>query len=265
MKDEKESGSSWEESERLGPYQLHEQMQQAARERGELYRATNETSGATALVLKPTAEDEDGETRRKDWQVRCVSSSSPDYLALEVERTPWSVSPDRHSAEALVFTFEDLREGVRRMARHLPTADEPRPKWRLGLALASAAAACALLFALANMSRPPDGPDSEWRAALSPMNPEGVQTDTAMPFEGISLTDSRDGGSIDLLARPLPSKPYKGQKRPPCTPRIEVEIMGGCWVPHKLKAPCPEELHEYQGECYTIAVSAKPPPQSLGQ
>lgn len=265
MKDEKESGSSWEESERLGPYQLHEQVQQAARERGELYRATHETTGATALVLKPTNSDEDGEARQKDWQVRCVSSSSPNYLALEVERTPWSVSPDRHSAEALVFTFENLREAVRRMAQHIPTADEPRPKWRLGLALASAAAACALVFALASMSRPPDDPDTEARAVLPPMSPEELPTDTEMPFEGISLTDTRDGGSVEFIARPLPNKPYKGQKRPPCTPRIEVEIMGGCWVPHELKAPCPEALHEYQGKCYTIAVSAQPPPQAIGQ
>ncbi|WNG43570.1 hypothetical protein F0U60_05215 [Archangium minus] len=264
MKDEKESESSWEESERLGPYELHEQVTQAAPDRGELYRATHETSGATALVLKPTG-DEDDKTRPKDWQARCVSSSSPSYLAVEVEHTPWSVSPDRHSAEALVFMFEDLREAVRRMAQHIPTADEPHPRWRLRLALASAAVACALVFALATMSRPPEGPNSESIAALTPMSLEEVPTDTEMPFEGISLIDNRDGGSIEFLARPLPSKPYKGQKRPPCTPRIEVEIMGGCWVPHELKAPCPEALHEYQGKCYTIAVSAQPPPQAIGQ
>jgi hypothetical protein len=34
---------------------------------------------------------------------------------------------------------------------------------------------------------------------------------------------------------------------------------------HKLKAPCPDVLYEYQGECYVPAFSAKPPPQSLGQ
>lgn len=264
MKDEKGSGSSWEESERLGPYQLHEQVPQAARAGGELYRATHETSGATALVFKPTGEEDD-EARRKDWQVRCVSSSSPNYLALEVEHSQWSVSPDRHSAEALVFMFEDLHAGVKRIGQLLPTANESRPGWCLGLALASASAACALVFALASMSRPPECPDSEVSAAPPPMSREEVPTDTSMPSEGVSLTDTRDGGSVEFLARPLPSKPYKGQKRPPCTPRIEVEIMGGCWVPHELKAPCPEALHEHQGKCYTIAVSAQPPPQSLGQ
>jgi len=64
---------------------------------------------------------------------------------------------------------------------------------------------------------------------------------------------------------PLPRKPYKGQKRPPCTPWVEVKINGGCWVPHLLKAPCPEELFAYQGQCYTTAMLAPPTPQSLGE
>jgi hypothetical protein len=68
-----------------------------------------------------------------------------------------------------------------------------------------------------------------------------------------------------VLARPLPKEPYKGQKRPPCTRYTEVELVGACWMPHELKAPCPESLHEHQGKCYVPAFSAKPPPQSLGK
>jgi hypothetical protein len=264
MKDEEKSGSSWEESERLGPYQLHEQVSQSARDRGEIYRATHETSGATALVLKPTAGKEDGAARLKDWQVRCVSSSTPGYLALEVERTPWSVSQDRHSAEALVLMFEDLREGVRRMAQHLPTGDEPRPRWHLGLALASAAAACALVLVLASGSQPPDGPDAQVRVAPLPMSPE-VPTDTELPPMGNTFVLGHSDGGSPAISLPFPRKPYKGQKRPPCTPRVEVEIMGACWVPHKLKAPCPEELYEYQGECYMTSMLVPKSPQSLGQ
>jgi hypothetical protein len=68
-----------------------------------------------------------------------------------------------------------------------------------------------------------------------------------------------------VLARPLPKEPFKGQKRPPCTRYAEVELVGACWAPHKLKAPCPETLFEHQGECYLPSFSAKPPPSSLGQ
>ncbi len=85
-----------------------------------------------------------------------------------------------------------------------------------------------------------------------------------MPLTGHSFMGTADGGP-PTLAHPFPSKPYKGQKRPPCTPRVEVEIMGACWVPHKLKAPCPEELYEYKGECYTTSMLPPPSPQSLGQ
>jgi hypothetical protein len=88
--EEKRAETSWDEVERLGPYQLHEQVE-----------------------------------------------------------SPWSEAPARQSAESLVFAFEALRDGVRRMARHLPDSDEPRSGWRLGWGLAGAAAVCALLCALA--------------------------------------------------------------------------------------------------------------------
>lgn len=68
-----------------------------------------------------------------------------------------------------------------------------------------------------------------------------------------------------VLARPLPKKPYKGPKRPPCTRYTEVDLIGACWTPHKPKAPCPDSLHEHQGECYLPAFSAKPLPSSLEQ
>ncbi|HEX8818875.1 MAG TPA: hypothetical protein VF794_03045, partial [Archangium sp.] len=182
-----------------------------------------------------------------------------------VEQTPWAVAPDKHSVETVVCTFEEVREGVERMAQALSGAPEPRPLWRLGLALTGAAAVCALVFALgrlAPVSPPPVGPEALASAEPAPMSPE-VPMDTELPPKGISFGGIADGGP-PVLAYPFPRKPYKGQKRPPCTPRMEVEINGGCWVPHELKAPCPEELHEYQGKCYTVAVPPLPQlPQSL--
>ncbi|WNG44149.1 hypothetical protein F0U60_08555 [Archangium minus] len=265
MDEKKTEASSEEELEQVGPYRLEEQVPQSDDSQGELYLATHETSGATTLVLKPSEEDK---APLKDWRVLFSSSTSARYVAMEVEQTPWAVSPEKQSVESLVFTFEGVLEGIRRMARAIPSPDEPRPLLRLGLSLASAAAVCALVFALlhlASVSQPPSGPEP--LASTPPaLTSDEVSTaaGTPDPFSSGTLVDTTDAGE-SVLARPLPREPFKGQKRPPCTRYAEVELIGACWTPHKLKAPCPDVLYEYQGECYVPAFSAKPPPQSLGQ
>lgn len=249
------------ECKRLGPYQLHEEVAQSTREQGALYHATNETNGAAALVLEPARDDA---KPSGDWQVQCNSSIAPSYLAVELKRSPWTVPNDEHTAEEVESAFEDLRDGVERIARAFPESHEPRPWWRLGFALAGAAAVGALTFVVmhrAPASPPPANPDAVARAETVPMSHD-VATDIEVPLTGNSIVGSEDGG-IPVLAHPLPRKPYKGQKRPPCNPRIEVEINGGCWVPHKLTAPCPEELYEYQGQCYTTSMLPPPTPQSV--
>ena len=128
----KEPEGNQEEWEKLGPYQLREQVPQDDHHQGELYRATHETSGTTALVFKPP--EGDGASPLRDWRVRCISSVSPRYMALEVEDSHWAVAPDKYSVEALMCLFEQVREQVVRMAAAFPSYDEPRPWRRLGLA-----------------------------------------------------------------------------------------------------------------------------------
>ncbi|WP_257447550.1 hypothetical protein [Archangium lipolyticum] len=259
MDEEKKSEALGEEPERLGPYLLQEQVQQSHDNQVELYLATHETSGATALVRKHTAEE--SAAPRKDWRVLFGSWASRGYSAMEVEHTDWARAQDRQSAESLLFTLEGVLEEVRRMARAVADTHEPRLRWSPKLGMASAAMVCALLFALvhvASMSQPPTTPPEP----MSQEEPTAAEVPT--PSIDRLLADTTPDEPF-VLARPLPKEPYKGQKRPPCTRYTEVELVGACWMPHKLKAPCPDSLHEYQGECYVPSFSAKPPPSSLGQ
>jgi hypothetical protein len=263
--DEKKSEAREEEEEQLGPYQLHEQVLQSAQSQDELYLASHETSGATALVLKLAAEK--GAAPLKDWQVLLSASDSRGYIAMQVEHTPWAVAPDKQSAESLVFTFEGVHEAVRRMARAVSDTHEPRLRWRQGLVLASAAAG-ALLFALvwlATVSPPPDGAEPVASAAATPTSHDVLASANTLDAGYDAWISDNTPLGEPAIARPLPREPLKGQKRPPCTRYVEVELVGACWAPHELKAPCPETIFEYQGKCYLPSFSAKPPPQSLGQ
>jgi hypothetical protein len=267
MDEEKKSEASGEESERLGPYLIQEQVQQSHDSPVELYLATHETSGATALVRKHAPEE--GKARRKDWKVRLGSWASRGYSALEVEHTDWARAQDRQSAESLLLTLESVLKEVQRMALVVADPNEPRRRWRLGLGVASVAMVGALLLLalvlLAPVSIPPSAPEPLASALPAPMSHEEppVDENPDEPTHG-GLVDATDAGQ-SVLARPLPREPFKGQKRPPCTRYAEVELVGACWLPHELKAPCPDVLYEHQGKCYSPAFSAKAPPQSLGQ
>ena len=257
MDEEKKSEASCEEPERLGPYLLQEQVEQDHDSPVELYLATHETSGATALVRKHSAEE--GRAPGKDWRVHLGSSATGGYSVMEVEHTDCARAQDSQSAESLLLTLESVGEEAQCMARVLSDTHEPRLRWHLGLGVVGAATVGVVLFALvrlASVSQPPSAPPA-------PLSYE-VPTATETPDFDAWLTDNTPPGQ-SVLARPLPKEPLKGQKRPPCTRYVEVELVGGCWAPHKLKAPCPETIFEYQGECYLPSFSAKPPPSSLGQ
>jgi hypothetical protein len=178
---------------------------------------------------------------------------------MEVQYTDWARAQDRQSAESLLLTLESVLEEVQRMLRAVSGPPEPRPRWRLGLGVASAVTVCALLFALVRLV-PVSQPPSVSPAPMSHEVPTATETsDFRAALAGTTPQEQ------PVLARPLPKEPFKGQKRPPCTRYTEVELVGACWMPHELKAPCPEDLFEHQGKCYVPSFSAKPPPSSLGQ
>jgi hypothetical protein len=257
MDEEKKSEASGEEAERLGPYVTQEQVQLSHDSQEGLYLATHETSGDTVLLRKHTAEER--AARGKNWRVLLECSASEGYSFLTVQFTDWARALDRQSAESLLHTLEAVLEEVRRMLHAAYGPPEPRPRWHLGLGVASAVTVCALLFTLvrpAPVSQPPSAPSA-------PLGHEAL-TATETPDYNAWLADP-PLEVPSLFARPLPKEPLKGQKRPPCTRYVEVELVGACWAPHKLKAPCPETLFEHQGECFLPSFLSKPPPSSLGQ
>lgn len=218
------------------------------------------TSGVTALVFKPS---EEGEPALPDLQVRCHSSSAPNYIAMEVDHSPWSFAPDRSSMEELVFTFEGLYQGLTRMASSVSSSSAPRRRRHAWLAVAGV---CALLLALGGLyfiAAEPGG-TAPLMEASTVATPCPVATEMEVSASDISFASTQDGGPV-VPSRPMPKLPYKGQRRPPCVPEVEVEIIGACWIPHKLEAPCPKELHEHQGKCYVPNMVAPAPPSSLGK
>lgn len=262
MDDKKKPEASWDEPERLGPYKLEEEVSRSRDGRSGLYRATNETSGAPALLHKRAPEAD--EAPREVCGARFISSA--DYMAMEPEQTPYVVAPDRHSAESLVSTLEEVSRGVRRMARALPVLDEPRPGRRLGWRRAGAAAVGALLVALVCLAvvfQRPGEPEPVASAVSAPRSDDVPGEPETLEPHISSWLGNGTPEEEPVFARPLPRQPFKGQKRPPCTRLVEVELIGACWGPHKLKAPCPDQLFEHQGECYAPIINASPPPQSV--
>jgi hypothetical protein len=266
MAEEKKSEAGRKQPQRLGPYLLHEQVEQSHDSPVELYLATHETSGATALVRKHTAGER--AAARKDWRVRLGCWALGGYSAMEVEHTDWARAQDRQSAESLLPTLEGVLEEVRHMARDVDDTHEPRLQWRPGWGVVSAASVCTLLLALVCLapgSQRPSAPEPEASAESASMSHDApMKSETLDPRTSAWLGDTAPPGDL-VFARPLPRQPFKGQKRPPCTRLVEVELIGACWGPHELKAPCPDELFEHQGKCYAPIFSARPPPQSVGQ
>lgn len=267
MDEQTQAEAGEEKSDQVGPYQIQEQVPHAAHSPGQLYRATHETSGATALVLKLS--EKQGAAALKDVRVSLISSSaSAGYVAMQVEQTPWSRAPDRQSVESLVFTFESVREAVRYMARAVPASYEPRFRWRLGLGVASAAAVCALLLALclAPETQPQRGPEPLASAPPAPGSQDKQLTAYSgaegadAPLNATTLVQTEDPNSSGITY-PLPAKPFGNQAKAPCKPRKgEVEINGGCWVALEKRPPCYDDQAEYQGKCY-LPVAERPKPQ----
>jgi len=143
---------------------------------------------------------------------------------------------------------------------------EPVPTW-LSWAASSAlgAGAVALLVVLLlRPSTPPAATPTPWLAT-----PEEVAQ--FAPDAGVgeeALTSAQDVPKVMLPAllsfgRPMPSKPYPNQRRPPCEPRVEREINGACWVVVGTeRPPCGDRMFDWEDRCYLASYNEGQQPTS---
>jgi hypothetical protein len=239
---------------RLGLYQILRRYRRIGSGLGRLYEARNTTTGEPALVLMPGSNPDWGP--QEAWQIRATSQVEPPLVVLEVERAPASGSLPELAEMLDLVTCAVERVEARPDARlHLtrePEVPESRPMVsRRRWLLAGAVAAVALVLVVM----------ASWpRASELLETVPGVVG--ANHQEEVTFADSQED-MLSPIAYPLPDGPFKGQKKPPCLKRTEVEIRGGCWVELSARPPCPQSTAEYEGKCYMPVGTRPPEPRAL--
>ncbi|WNG26921.1 protein kinase [Cystobacter fuscus] len=143
--------------------------------------------------------------------------------------------------------------------RHLLRPPRPKPSWSVRPSAPAPAPA--------RMERRSDGFRSLVLAtavllALVPvMIVTAVAPGVRVPDEEWA-TDVRVGPeSARYEQAPLP---VRNQKMAPCTAKLEVELSGACWFPHRQRPPdCPPQTVAYRGECLLPVQNSRPVPTSV--
>lgn len=231
---------------RLGAYVVGERFADIPEDEGRLYAAHHVETGEPALVLMPGPGGE--WPLSTPWSAETTVFREPEALVFHPRSEEGSPRPRFHAltlgtihlAGALA-RLED-REDVRAhfMSKARPVHGQHRAA-RWGLAGVALAAGLALLL---------------WPRPSTPPKRDSATDDTP-------ILVSRPGISWPAIAYPMPEKPLKEQARPPCVPETEVELRGGCWMPHRSDAPCPKGTAEYQGRCYVAVKKSDPEPSSV--
>lgn len=231
---------------RLGPYQVGARYPGLPDDEGRLHEAHHVETGEPALVLMPGTDDPWRTFSR--WHTEVSNFTVPDALVIHPRRLAGMSRPSFHelalgyirigAALALLDEREDIRAHFARGPRR-PRAPV-RPWVLVGAGLALAAGLVLLLWP--HPSRPPES--------------RGFLSDTPIFMDGQEI-------AAPVIAYPLPETPFKEQRRPPCLEGTEVEIKGGCWMPHARTAPCPPGTAEHQGKCYVAVRKPDPKPTSV--
>ncbi len=201
--------------------------------------------------------------------LRCLSHSpvarpTAAQLALEAERAAHTAGPEadlpvvRKPEELLTVQVSPL------MPPEAPPARQRRrvPTWaRLALG-ASVASILAVLWARSQLHAPQAAPTQSRGvspdAGTSSLGKEVRAREFHVPF------GCWDPGAV--IAREMPREPLESQRRPPCEPRVETAIHGGCWIGIiDMKAPCGPKAFEHEGRCYVPSTEQPKKPTSRGK
>ncbi|RKG68683.1 hypothetical protein D7V80_11850 [Corallococcus sp. CA054B] len=277
---------------RVGQYHLGRCIERRT-EQGDVYLARHVQTGQPAIVVRPEVEESQlvqttpeevlEQFPSASLEVTWTSSDSPAFRALQVRLPHAAATAKVH--EELVAVSEDLPKlldramGAPELREHLLAPPlTRRQRWR-GLVRRHANrgktlvvqhwkdAALGLLVTafLGNLilpqrqhepsSEPPRTVVAEQHEPESVVLTNGVGQTAMEEIEAPVLLVSEVS---PFIARDMPSRPFKVQRRPPCR-GSQKEINGGCWVQVVVAdaPPCPDDLYEHKGGCYA-PVKAEP-------
>ncbi|MFE8601788.1 hypothetical protein [Archangium violaceum] len=252
---------------RLGSFQLGRRYKDGSMEAdlGRLYEAHHVDTGAPAMVLLPSHTWEPEE----NWEVRASSQAEPPHVVLEVTQAPASGSLVTLSRmlDVMAAALERVEQNTQARA-HLLDGRWGRLMQRArcmgrwlssweGRAVAGLAVVALCVGIWLNLSGRVQAPGTGNPAA------HGVAQD-ALPYIDAPTLIDKPASAVEVLAYPLPSRPFRNQAKGPCKPKEgEEEINGGCWVEIAKKPPCFENQAEYQGKCYLPVSLRSREPQAL--
>jgi serine/threonine protein kinase len=192
----------------------------------------------------------------------------------------------RPPAAALAIGFS-AAAGERDAARPIiptPAADDtdpasqpgPQPRWvwpswastataALGGGLVAGALLLLVLLGGSELGRRP-GVETEpppiaehIRETPAPEAPDGGVAEEALAS---AVVVPKDVMPYVSLGMGFPKKPFPGQKKPPCSPRFEREVLGVCWSILKGTPPCELDAFDREGECLRAVIVQPRPPAS---
>ncbi len=92
----------------------------------------------------------------------------------------------------------------------------------------------------------------------SPEAPDGGVAEEALA----SVEMPSASAPASMLGMPMPPEPYPRQKRPPCEPKTQKAINGGCWFGPAGRSPCGAEAFDHEGGCYLPVIMSPRRPTS---
>jgi hypothetical protein len=155
--------------------------------------------------------------------------------------------------------------GSTRSGKRTRRREAGAPDWAArALAALAGGFLVAMVMVLASLLGRPSEPAPRWEEPpqeVAQFAPDaGVAEDS---LSRVQAPEKRVGPWMLSLGRAMPAKPYPDQRRPPCKPRMEVEINGGCWVGVLgQKPPCGNEMFDHEGACYLPSFTGPKTPTS---